>query len=350
MGLTSLTMPRVALWARACIERGNLEFMKIKRNDLQSIYPPATFGLRAKRVSRVLTGAAIAIAVSVGNLAAFAGDPFRPSSEAREIGDATEAAFVALFREGNYDAAADYVAEALESEARDPMVHAMAASLAYLDGDLDTMLSKAAETKTVAEALMAEDELRGNLYMAVGIFLEGAHALLTEGTVSGTPQALAKLQRVFTHMDRAERIDADDPELNLLKGYMDVMLAVNLPFSDPDDAIANLDAYAAPDYVSQRGIAIAYRDLGEVDQALVAVNKALEAAPQNPDLIYLQGQIYARQGQREESYEAFSKALEFAEQLPDGTVRQLRYEQCLVSPDGTGAACGASLDAGEFDN
>ncbi|MEO0827402.1 MAG: Sll0314/Alr1548 family TPR repeat-containing protein, partial [Cyanobacteria bacterium J06642_9] len=236
---------------------------------------------------------------------------------------------------------------ALESEASDPLVHAMASSLAYLDGDLDTMLSKATETKSVAEALMAEDELRGNLYMAVGIFLEGAHTLLTEGTVSGTPQALAKLQRVFTHMDRAERIAADDPELNLLKGYMDVMLAVNLPFSDPDDAIANLDAYAGPDYVSQRGIAIAYRDLGEVDQALIAVNKALEAAPENPDLIYLRGQIYARQGKVEESFESFSKALEYAEQLPDGTVRQLRYEQCRVDAEQTD--CGPRLDAGEFD-
>lgn len=320
--------------------------MNIKRNHSQVVCP-TTWGTQVRRVSRVLAGTTVAIAVGFGNLAAFAGDPFRPSSEAHEIGEATEAAFTALFRQGDYDAASGYVEEALESEAEDPMVHAMAASLAYLDGDFDTMLTKATETKTVAEALIAEDELRGNLYMAVGIFLEGAHTLLTEGTVSGTPQALAKLQRVFTHMDRAARIDAEDPELNLLKGYMDVMLAVNLPFSNPDDAISSLNDYAAPDYVSQRGIAIAYRDLGEVDQALIAVNKALEAAPDNPDLIYLRGQIYARQGKREESFEAFSNALEYAEQLPDGTVRQLRYEQCLV--DMTQTDCGPRLDAGEFD-
>ena len=320
--------------------------MKLKRSFFKEI-KPTRWSRRAARIARGVAGAAIAIALGMGNLAALAGDPFRSGDGAKDIGINTEAAFEALFFNGNYDLAADKVADALQTEADDPMVHAMAASLAYLDSDLSTMLSKAGDTKDAAEALMETDELRGNLYMAVGIFLEGAHVLLTEGTVSGTPQALAKLQRVFTHMDRAERVDGDDPELNLLKGYMDVMLAVNLPFSDPDDASENLSTYAAPTYVSQRGVAIAHRDLGNFSDALAAVNLALEAAPNNPDLIYLQGQIYSKLGQTQNSYEAFTEALEFADQLPNGTVRQLRYEQCLVDADQTN--CGPRLDGGEFD-
>jgi len=62
---------------------------------------------------------------------------------------------------------------------------------------------------------MTRDPLRGNLYAAVGHFLQGAAVLTRDGTVKGTPQALAELRQVYEYMDRAEAISSTDPEVNL---------------------------------------------------------------------------------------------------------------------------------------
>jgi hypothetical protein len=72
----------------------------------------------------------------------------------------------------------------------------------------------------------------------------------------GPVGALSKLQKVFQYLDEAKKIDPKDPELNLLTGYMDLMLAVNLPFSDPAQAVEKLEKYAAPSYLAYRGIAV----------------------------------------------------------------------------------------------
>ncbi|PSN16458.1 hypothetical protein C7271_20215, partial [filamentous cyanobacterium CCP5] len=141
--------------------------------------------------------------------------------------------------------------------------------------------------------------------------------------------ALRMLQRVFAELDAAEDIDANDPELSLLKGFMDLLLAVNLPFANPDQAISRLQQ-GYPTYVSQRGIAIGMRDLERYPEALAAINRALEAAPNNPDLIYLKAQIYRLDGNNRASLPLYNEALTFASQLPDGVVEQMVFEQCLV--------------------
>ena len=53
------------------------------------------------------------------------------------------------------------------------------------------------------------------------------------------------LQQVFSELDEAESINPSDPELNLIKGYMDLMLAVNLPFSNPEGAISQMSTYGS---------------------------------------------------------------------------------------------------------
>ncbi|GAB4242170.1 MAG: Sll0314/Alr1548 family TPR repeat-containing protein [Elainellaceae cyanobacterium] len=276
-------------------------------------------------------------------------DPFRATNP-REVGDQTEQAFKAMFEQGNYVEATELLQTA---EASEPLAHALKASLAYMDEDWDTMSENAQLTLETAEKLLETDPLRGNLYIAAGLFLEGAHTVSTQGIVQSTPTVLRKLQQVFNHLNEAERIDPADPELNLLKGYMDLMLAVNLPFSDPEQAIERLENYAAPSYLAQRGIAIGYRDLEQPDKALAAVDQALQETPNNPELFYLKAQILrllsddaegdAQKRLQGESLGLFRQAWTLRAQMPESTVDQMEREACRTfqqSRDRDPNACG----------
>lgn len=271
---------------------------------------------------------ALSLGLSLVSLPAWAGDPFRTTNP-HAIGDATEAAFNAMFREGDYVETQRLVQIAVTEDPNEPMVHAMAAATAYLNNDWDGLAGHAEMTQTTADALMATDPLRGNIYSAVGIFLEGAHVLQTQGIARGTPTALRMLQQVFDRLDEAEKIAPDDPELSLLQGFMNLLLAVNLPFANPDQAIARLEQ-GYPPYLSHRGIALGLRDLGRYDEALTQVNKAIEAAPENPDLLYLKAQILRLKGDNAQSVNLYTQTLNYESQLPVPTVRQIKFEQCLA--------------------
>ncbi|MGJ3247386.1 MAG: Sll0314/Alr1548 family TPR repeat-containing protein [Elainellaceae cyanobacterium] len=265
----------------------------------------------------------MAIALSMWVNPAFA-DPFR-TTNTREFDSQTEAAFDAMFVQGNYRAAERHLQAAASDE---PMIHAMKASLAYLDEDWEALSENARLTLESADRLIADDPLRGYLYTAIGHFMEGAYVLSTQGTVRATPTVLSKLRQVFDNLGQAESIDSTDAELNLIKGYMDLMLAVNLPFSSPDQAIERLQSYGAPVYLVNRGVAIAYRDLRQEDKALEYVDKALQETPDNPDLYYLKAQILRLQGNLEESEQFFQQALRKQSQLPDSLAEQVAYEFC----------------------
>ncbi|QLE55260.1 Sll0314/Alr1548 family TPR repeat-containing protein [Nostoc sp. TCL26-01] len=280
---------------------------------------PATFGL--------------AIAFYLGITPSLAGDPFR-TSEQRKIGDKTEAAFKAVFQQGDYPAAERYLNQAISSEADEPLAYAMKASLAYINQDLSALDKYSQKTLETGQKLVATDELRGNIYTAVGHFLEGGAVLTRQGTLKGAPQALSRLRQVYDYLDKAEAISPRDPELNLLKGYMDLMLSVSLPFANPDDAINRLEANAAPQYLTNRGIALAYRDLRQYSQALDYTNRAIKVASDNPELYYLKAQILKEQGRQEKSQQLiqdaianFDKALTKRSQLPKNLVRQIERER-----------------------
>ena len=281
-----------------------------------------------RRYRALLAGALTTAMVGLTALPTCAADPFR-TDQPHDISDATEAAFNAFFYEGNYDAAETLVQQATASDPDEPMNHAMAAALGYLHKDLDELASRAQLTQETAAALMDTDPLRGHLYSAVGIFLEGAHVLQTRGIARGTPTALRMLQQVFSELDAASDIDPDDPELSLLKGFMDLLLAVNLPFANPDEAIARLQN-GYPTYLSQRGIAIGLRDLERYDEALVAIDKALNEAPKNPELMYLKAQILNLSGDTAASLPFYEAALAYVDQLPASTAAQLKFEACLA--------------------
>lgn len=281
--------------------------------------------------TKLLTGFGLSVATFGISFSAIAADPFRPTSP-HDIGEHTETAFRVIFEEGNYAAADAALAKAEANEAGEPLVHALIAAMAYFKGSsgLDEVAHRAKLTQETAAELKETDPLRGHLYTAVGLFLEGAHMLKTEGLAKGTPKALGMLQQVFNELDAAERIDAEDSELNLLRGSMDLMLAVNLPFANPERAIARMAQHSHPVYVTQRTIAIGYRDLEQHDRALVAVNKALDAASNNPELFYLKAQILAGLGNTAESLDWFAKALNSRSQLPEVLSRRISWENCVT--------------------
>lgn len=289
--------------------------------------------LSAKLVKLVSTGFAGAIALNMWANPTFAADPFR-TNNARKIGDNTEAAFKAVFQKGDYNQAERYIQQAESSEPNEPLAYAMKASLAYTKQDWSTLNTYSQKTLQTGQNLISTDPLRGNLYSAVGYFLEGAVILQRNGTVNGAPQALSRLRQVYQHLDKAEAVSANDPELNLVKGYMDLLLAVNLPFANPQQAIERLERNAAPQYLAYRGIALGYRDLKQYPQALEYANRALKTTSDNPELYYLKAQILREQAKREnsrnmnqEAIANFDKALAKKSQLPASLVKQIESER-----------------------
>ncbi|MBD2455708.1 tetratricopeptide repeat protein [Nostoc sp. FACHB-87] len=274
-----------------------------------------------------------AIAFHLWVTPAFAGDPFGRNA-AHQIGDHTEAAFKAIFQQGNYPEAERHLKEALAKEPNEPLAYAMQASLAYTKGDMTGLDKYSQQILDAGQKLVASDPLRGNLYTAVGHFFEGAVIVTREGAAKGATQALGRLRQVYEYLDKAEAISPKDPELNLLRGYMDLMLSVNLPFANPDEAIGRLETSAAPRYLADRGIAIGYRDLKQYTQALDYANQAIQGAPDNPELYYLKAQILREKGKREKSQELlrdaianFDTALTKKSQLPASLVKQIERER-----------------------
>ena len=274
-----------------------------------------------------------AILVNIFVNPSFAGDPFR-SRDPHKIGDNTEAVFKAIFQQGNYSVAKDALRKAVSSEPNEPLIYAIQASLAYQNRESANFEEYSRKTLETGQNLIASDPLRGNLYTAVGHFLEGAVILNREGTVKGASGAFMQLRQVYTYLNKAEEISANDPELNLIRGYMDLILAVNLPFTSPDEVIERLQKNAAPGYLVDRGIALAYRDLKQYSQALDYVNQALKTTADNPEIYYLKAQILYEKGKAEKSQNLikeaithFEKALAKKSQLPANLVNQIENER-----------------------
>ena len=271
---------------------------------------------------------ACSMILSLSNAAVWAKDPFR-DKDARDIGEYTEKAFKTIFFKGDYKTVSKELNKAEVEEPNEPLTYAMLASLAYTEEDWETIKQYADKTLASAQELSNADPVRGNLYLGVGHFLDGAYVYEKEGALS----AINKLQQVFKYLDRAEDADPNDPELNLIKGYMDLLLAVNLPFSSPEQAIARFEDNAAPNYLVERGLAVAYRDLKDYDKALKYANKAIETAPENPEHYYLKGQILRKLGKQKQSVKIlnraianFEQALAKSDRLPEFVLETLERE------------------------
>ena len=277
-----------------------------------------------KQILKACLSTAVVL-IGLWGMPTLAADPFRDSNP-RDIDDTVQDAFDFFFKDGNYKQAEAYLKKSESRQSKEPMTYAMLSSLAYLDQDWETFKSYGTKTLDMAKEMIPADPLRGNLYTAVGYFLEGAYDFEKEGPIS----ALTKLQKVFEYLDKAKEIDSNDPELNLITGYMDLMLAVNLPFSDPSQAIDKLETYAFPSYLAYRGIAVGYRDLKQYSKAIDYIDRSMETTPSNPDVFYLKAQILRKLGQEQESLDFFNKALEKQTQLPKRHAAQITYEQCKL--------------------
>lgn len=281
-----------------------------------------------KRLSR-LVGVAI-LTSSLWTSSVLAKDPFR-TSNARPISDSTEAAFEAFFKQGNYKAAANHLSKL---DTNDPLALALKASLLYTDylGEkdkekrpavLDQFRSYGGQTRDAANRLLAKDPMRGNLYLAVSHFFDGVYAFTKEGSLKGTAQVLGELQEIMKYLNAAEAQSPNDPELNLLRGFMDVYVGLYLPLSTPTKGLERLDKFATPRYLADRGLAMGYLELKQLDKALAAVDRAIAQTPDNPEIAYLKARILVRQGKDQESVPYFEKAIAKQDQLPRGLVREM---------------------------
>lgn len=251
---------------------------------------------------------------------ARAQDPFRSGAEAREISPEVYSAFQEFFCAGRYNRSREQLDLALQASPDEPMVYALLAALSYQEGDLEAFTERGAQTLAVASELTATDPLRGHLYEAVGYGFEAANRVLQDGVVIGLPKALPTLNNLFGAIRQAQKVNAQDPELNLLNGYMDLLL------TNRDKALEQF-RLAGPDYLAFRGLALAYRDLKQYDQAIDAVDQALTSGCDNPEFIYLKAQILVLQGNDAEAVPLFNQALEAADQLPMPLVSQIQSER-----------------------
>ncbi len=276
----------------------------------------------------VITRSAVVLSLGSMMLASIAAPSWAkdPFGRGKPIGDKTEAVFRAIFDQGDYITAKNLVANAEKAEPDEPLLHALKASLLFAEstkendtskGDTNAFLIAAQATQRSAEKLKQTDAARGNLYLAVGNFLESAHVIATKGIVQGTPDALGKLTNAFQFLGEAEKLAPKDAEFNLLKGSMDLMLAVNvnLPLSDANAAIDRVKQ-ASPDYIANRVLAWGFRDMNKLDDAIKSVDAAIAKTPQNPELHYLKGQILVKQNKKSESVAFFKRALSEPQKLP----------------------------------
>ncbi len=284
-------------------------------------------------MKRLIQVVILHILAATFSLPAWAGDPFRTVNP-KPIGKEAEKVFELMFKDGNYPAATKQIDKALRAESSEPLVQGMKASIAYLEQDFVGMKVYALRTRVAAQNLMSTDKLRGHVYTGVSYLIEAGAIIKTDGVVSGAPAALGLIQKLFDEIKSAEAIDANDPELNLIKGYMDMLIATVLPLSDLENALASLRV-SAPDYLKWRGIAIGYRDAKKNEEALDAINKALAAAPQNPELSYLKGQILWQKNDIEPAQKEYRIAMSKSKQLPPDLAKQINGECTSI----TGSSC-----------
>ncbi len=255
---------------------------------------------------------------------AIAADPFRTGPKARPMGPALEKAFEDFFRNGSYLNSSQKLNAAQAENPNEPLVYTLQAALAYMNNQPERMQAMAQKTRQVAEAMPAKDEARSHLYRGLAKGLEGAGDYLKDGD-SALPSILAKVPSMLLEINTAHRKAPDDPEINLIVGYIDTVIT-KYGLSSYDEAIESFRK-ANPAYLSFRGKALVYREKKDYVQAQLMVDKALTAAPQNPDLFYLKGQILASQRKPTDAVLSFEKALSLGKQLPESTKKQIRKER-----------------------
>jgi tetratricopeptide (TPR) repeat protein len=262
--------------------------------------------------------------VFLGGSPAIAADPFRTGTAARPIGSALENAFNDFFRNGSYLNSSRKLKVAETENPQEPLVYTLQAALAYMNEQPDKMLLLAKKTGTVAQSIEAKDAARSHLYRGLAQGLEGASYYLKDGD-AGLLTAFPYVSSMLLEIDKARQLAPADPEINLIVGYVETILA-SQKLKKYSDALESFSK-ATPAYLALRGKALVYRDTKDYPQAQLMVEKALADAPKNPELLYLKGQILALQQKPLEAIAFFDKALTQGKQLPESTKKQIRKER-----------------------
>ncbi len=261
----------------------------------------------------------ISVATLLWSSPGLAADPFRTGNSARSMGPSLEAAFTDFFQNGNYKTSVQKLDQAQLENPNEPLVYTLKAAIAYLYGQQDQIMPLTEKIQTASESIRAKDATRYHLYRGIAQGLKGSTYYLENGLL-GLAQATPYISSMLLEIDKAHRLSPEDPEVNLIVAYIDTVL------QKYDKALIGFSK-AAPSYLNYRGQALVYRDTKNYDKAIEMVDKALAAAPNNPELFYLKGQISALQRKPAAAVSYFDQALVLGRELPASTTRQILRER-----------------------
>ena len=273
-----------------------------------------------------MTGFGIAIALqgsglAAPNLATADTDPFRAGTEARDMAPEIARAMNTFFCNGDYVTLAKQLEEARSVAPDEPMVYVAYSALAYMSEDYDTIREMTGLTLETAAEMKESDPLRGHLYIGVGNGMRAATLVVNEGIAVGLPKALPSINTMFAEFRTAQQIAPDDSEVNFFVGFIDLMMTRH------DRALAQFQSASSPQHMADWGQALTYRDMGQYEEGLAAIERALNSGCQHPEHYYLQAQLLRKLDRYEESVAAFDRSLESAEVMPDGLVSQISGER-----------------------
>ena len=273
-----------------------------------------------------MTGFGIAIALqgsglSAPSLASADTDPFRAGTEARDMAPEIARAMNTFFCNGDYVTLAKELEEARSVAPDEPMVYVAYSALAYMSEDYDTIREMTGLTLETAAEMKESDPLRGHLYIGVGNGMRAATLVVNEGIAVGLPKALPSINTMFAEFRTAQQIAPDDSEVNFFVGFIDLMMTRH------DRALAQFQSASSPQHMADWGQALTYRDMGQYEEGLAAIERALNSGCQHPEHYYLQAQLLRKLDRYEESVAAFDRSLESAEVMPDGLVSQISGER-----------------------
>jgi tetratricopeptide (TPR) repeat protein len=266
--------------------------------------------------------AALPLAVMLCANSALAADPFRVGVKARPIGASLQGAFEDFFRDGKYQSSSEKLTKAQVENPSEPLVYTLLAATAYQNRQKDVFLTTLPKIRETSQAIARKDAARSHLYTGIAQGLEG---YFLKDDVTTLPKALTYASSMLLEIDKARQLSPNDPEINLFVGF------INLVLSKHSEALSNFQK-AGPPYLALRGQALVYRDTKDYANAQIAVDKAIAAAPQNPELFYLKAQILVPQNKQMEAVALFDKALKLGDQLPEGTRKQITKERDAQLP------------------
>ena len=248
---------------------------------------------------------------------AIAADPFRVGVKARPIGPSLQSAFEDFFRYGRYQSSSEKLTKAEAENPNEPLVYTLQAATAYQNRQKEAFLTTLPKIRTASKRMAAKDAARSHLYQGIAQGLEG---YFLKDSVTDLPKTLTYASSMLLEIDKAHQLSPNDPEINLFVGF------VNMVLSKHDEALKNFQK-AGPPYLALRGQALVYRDTNDYANAQIAVDKAIAIAPQNPELLYLKAQILVKQKNPTEAVKFFDQAIKLGDQLPEGTLKQIKKER-----------------------